>query len=109
MGQPLPEVLTMPPPIALDDEDENEFVKQQAAEIERLKSKARSLEDNLWSAGNTNIKSSVTGGDVQSKILWELEYLKGDKTPLGRPGTASEEVWKLRDERDYLASENWKL
>jgi len=27
MGQPLPEVLTMPPPIALDDEDENEFVK----------------------------------------------------------------------------------
>ncbi len=34
MGQPLPEVLTMPPPIALDDEDENEFVKQQAAEIE---------------------------------------------------------------------------
>jgi len=30
----------MPPPIALDDEDENEFVKQQAAEIERLKSKA---------------------------------------------------------------------
>jgi len=27
MGQPLPEVLTMPPPVALDDEDENEFVK----------------------------------------------------------------------------------
>ena len=39
MGQPLPEVLTMPPPIALDDEDENAFVKQQAAEIERLKAK----------------------------------------------------------------------
>ena len=35
--------------------------------------------------------------------------MKGDKTPLGRPGTASEEVWKLRDEWDYLAGENWKL
>lgn len=83
MGQPLPEVLTMPPPIALDDEDENEFVKQQAAEIERLKSKNRGLEEGLRAAGNSNIKSQVTGGDVQSKILKELEYLKGDKTPLG--------------------------
>lgn len=54
----------MPPPIALDDEDENEFVKQQAAEIERLKSKSWTLEENLWSVGNTNIKNSVTGGDV---------------------------------------------
>jgi len=46
---------------------------------------------------------------MQSKILKELEYLKGDKSPLGRPGTASEEVRKLRDERDYLANENRKL
>jgi len=37
----------MPPPVALDDEDENEFVKQQAAEIERLKAKSRNLEENL--------------------------------------------------------------
>jgi len=43
---------------------------------------------------------------MQSKILKELEYLKGDKTPLGRPGSSSEDVRKLRDERDYLASEN---
>lgn len=27
IGQPLPEVLTMPPPVKLDDEDENDFVK----------------------------------------------------------------------------------
>lgn len=98
----------MPPPVALDDEDENEFVKQQSAEIERLKAKTRSLEDNLRTASNTTIKNG-TQGDVQSKILKELEYLKGDRTPLGRPGTATEEVRKLREERDYLANENRKL
>ncbi len=64
------------------------------------------MEDNLRTAGNSNIKTSITGENMQSKILKELEYLKGDKTPLGRPGSSSEDVRKLRDERDYLASEN---
>jgi len=98
----------MPPPVALDDEDENEFVKQQSSEIEWLKAKSRMLEENLRSASNASIKTG-TQGDVQSKILKELEYLKGDKSPLQRPGTATEEVWKLREERDYLANENRKL
>ena len=39
MGQPLPEVLTLPPPVTLDDEDDNEFVRQQQSEIDRLKVK----------------------------------------------------------------------
>jgi cell division protein FtsB len=104
----LPEVLTMPPPVALDDEDENEFVKQQVSEIERLKSKNRMLEENLRTTGNQAIKEGAQG-DVQTKILRELEYLKGSNSSLNRPGSSSEEVRKLRDERDYLANENRKL
>ena len=70
VGQPLPEVMTMPPPVALDDEDENEFVKQQQAEIERLKSKNRSLEENVRIGTSAALKSEAHGGgDVQGKIL----------------------------------------
>jgi len=100
--------MTMPPPVALDDEDENEFVKQQTSEIERLKSKNRSLEENLRTSNNV----ALTGGDgknTQSKILQELEYLKGNPGSLNRPGTGSEELQKVRTERDQLISENRKL
>jgi hypothetical protein len=48
----------MPPPVALDDEDENEFVKQQASEIERLKAKGRALEENLRISHNNTARSS---------------------------------------------------
>lgn len=71
----------MPPPVALDDEDENEFVKQQASEIERLKAKGRALEENLRISHNNTARSSG-GVNVQSKILQELEYLKGNPESL---------------------------
>jgi hypothetical protein len=44
-GQPLPEILTLPPPVKLDDEDDNDFIRQQALEIEKLKRKNRDLEE----------------------------------------------------------------
>ena len=28
LGQPLPEILTMPPPVSLDDDDEDEYIRR---------------------------------------------------------------------------------
>jgi hypothetical protein len=39
------------------------------------------LEENLRGASNSQIKQGAMG-DVQSKILKELEYLKGDNSSL---------------------------
>ena len=115
IGQPLPEVLTLPPPVSLDDEDDNEFVKQQQNEIERLKKKNRNLEEEIGAAQGKAMtqkysSSSKRGdGEMQQKILRELEYLKGNPEVLKKPGTASLEVEKLRKERDALLKENVKL
>lgn len=117
VGQPLPEVLTLPPPVSLDDEDDNEFVKQQQSEIERLKIKNRNLESEVRRGGAGSAdeysrsipKSKGRDSDMQSKILRELEYLKGNPDVLKKPGTASMEVEKLRKERDNLYKENLKL
>jgi len=115
IGQPLPEVLTLPPPVILDDEDDNEFVKQQQSEIDRLKLKNRNLEDEVRKAGDTSAKmkhlpaSHESGGAMQAQILRELEFLKGNPDVLKKPGTASIEVEKLRKERDNLYKENLKL
>jgi len=115
IGQPLPEVLTLPPPVTLDDEDDNEFVKQQQSEIDRLKRKNRSLEENSRNAGDRMIETKhgeygkSNDANMQSRILKELEYLKGNPDVLKKPGTASIEVEKLRSERDALYKENLKL
>ena len=113
VGQPLPEVLTLPPPVALEDEDDTEFVKQQQSEIDRLKLKNRNLESELRHAGDKVMNMSVGAKsgevDMQAKLLRELENLKGNPDILRRPGTASSEVVKLRKERDELLRENLKL
>jgi hypothetical protein len=114
VGQPLPEVLTLPPPVTLDDEDDNEFVRQQQSEIDRLKMKNRNLEEDMRNANNSSTMHKYStpkskDGDMQSKILKELEYLKGNPDVLKKPGTASIEVEKLRKERDNLYKENLKL
>ena len=115
IGQPLPEVLTLPPPVTLDDEDDNEFVKQQQSEIDRLKRKNRTLEEEVRKAGDHvavskhSASAKSRDGEMQAKILRELEYLKGNPDVLKKPGTASIEVEKLRKERDALYKENLKL
>uniref|UniRef100_A0A7S3J3C3 Uncharacterized protein n=1 Tax=Euplotes harpa TaxID=151035 RepID=A0A7S3J3C3_9SPIT len=84
IGQPLPEVLTLPPPVTLDDEDDNEFVRQQQSEIERLKKKNRMLEEDARMGGDRAVpqkyssSSKSRDGEMQAKILRELEYLKGN-------------------------------
>jgi hypothetical protein len=45
LGAALPEVLTMPPPVSLDDEEDDEYLRRQQSEITRLQSKNRSLEE----------------------------------------------------------------
>lgn len=115
IGQPLPEVLTLPPPVTLDDEDDNEFVKQQQSEIDRLKRKNRGLEDEIKTTKDDAMTKKYSSssknrdGEMQQKILRELEYLKGNPEVLKKPGTASIEVEKLRKERDALLKENLKL
>jgi hypothetical protein len=47
LGQPLPEILTMPPPISLEDEDEDDYLKRQQSEIDRLKNRNRTIEEDM--------------------------------------------------------------
>jgi len=39
--------LTLPPPISLEDEDEDDYLKRQQSEIDRLKGRNRNLEEDL--------------------------------------------------------------
>mmetsp|Transcript_39201 Transcript_39201/g.37605 ORF Transcript_39201/g.37605 Transcript_39201/m.37605 type:complete len:100 (+) Transcript_39201:508-807(+) len=47
--------------------------------------------------------------DVQDRILAELNNLKQNPDILGRPGTGSVELDKVRKERDALIDENKKM
>ena len=47
LGQPLPEILTLPPPVTLDDEDEDDYLRRQQSEIDKLKGRNRNLEEDL--------------------------------------------------------------
>lgn len=52
LGQPLPEILTMPPPVSLDDDDEDEYLRRQQSELDRLKNRNRNLEEDLRRFGD---------------------------------------------------------
>jgi hypothetical protein len=47
LGQPLPEILTMPPPVSLDDDDDDEYLRRQQSELDRYKNRNRNLEEDL--------------------------------------------------------------
>ena len=47
LGQPLPEILTMPPPVSLDDDDDDEYLRRQQSELDRYKYRNRNLEEDL--------------------------------------------------------------
>ena len=47
--------------------------------------------------------------EVQEQLLQEIEALKGNQAALARPGTASAELAKVRQERDALKIENQAL
>ncbi|CDW90229.1 kinesin-like protein [Stylonychia lemnae] len=47
LGQPLPEILTMPPPISLEDDDDDDYLRRQQTELDRVKNRNRNLEEDL--------------------------------------------------------------
>lgn len=52
LGQPLPEILTMPPPVSLDDEEDDTYLRRQQSEIDRLKGRNKNLEEDLRRLGD---------------------------------------------------------
>lgn len=58
LGQPLPEILTMPPPVNLEDDEDDDYLRRQQSEIDRLKNRNRNLEEDL----RRNEKDAVTRG-----------------------------------------------
>jgi excinuclease UvrABC helicase subunit UvrB len=57
LGQALPEILTMPPPVSLEDDDEDEYLRRQQSEIDKLKNKNRNLEEDMRKYGDRNHES----------------------------------------------------
>lgn len=65
IGQPMPDILTQQPPVALDDEDGNDDValRSQQGEISRLRHRNIELENNLRTfADQDNVKASMNTG-----------------------------------------------
>lgn len=110
-GQPLPEVLVLPPPILLDNEEMDPTTKLYKQELERVKLRNINLEQEVKSLQNQIIsnaenyskvyKSKDTG--IQQKLMNEIEYLKGNS----RPGTSDIET--IRKERNELREEIRRL
>ena len=107
LGHPLPEVLVLPPPILLDNQDSDPTTQLYKQELERIKLRNMHLEQEVKTLQN-QVVSNVedfsqmarkrdTG--VQQKLMNEIEYLKGNS----RPGTSDIEV--LRKERNELREE----
>jgi len=46
-GERLPDLLTLPPPIQLDDDQDDDYLRRQVSEIDRLKNRNRALEDDM--------------------------------------------------------------
>ena len=42
----------MPPPVALEDEEDDEYLRRQQTEIERLKNRNRNLEEDIRKIGD---------------------------------------------------------
>lgn len=99
LGQPLPEVLTMPPPILVEDEDGHLTVKVHQQEIEQLRRRNKHLEDEL----------KIVSTQGSKGIERQIEELKGAPSSQGRPGTGDYELDRLRKEKNALAEENIKL
>ena len=72
LGQPLPEILTLPPPISLEDEDEDDYLKRQQSEIDRLKNRNRNLEEDLRKFADTRSEHKQVGMPRQSVALSAL-------------------------------------
>ncbi|TNV72957.1 hypothetical protein FGO68_gene13342 [Halteria grandinella] len=59
-GQPLPEVISLPPPVALEDDEDDDYLRRQQTELERLKNRNRNLEDDIRKLTDARPNASVS-------------------------------------------------
>lgn len=111
LGHPLPEVLILPPPILLDNENTDPTTKLYKQELERVKMRNMHLEQEVKTLQNQvvltaeNLSQAYRPRDngIQQKLMNEIEHLRGSS----RPGTS--DVESLRKERNELREEIRKL
>lgn len=118
LGQPLPEVLTLPPPLLVDDEDQTLASKVQRDELERLRIKNSRLEQELKTVQAqmiasteqyTRVIQAQKDPNLQRRLVSELEQLKAQPVSTSRPGSGQYDVDVLRKERNQLKEENKRL
>ena len=111
IGHPLPDVLTLPPPILLDNEEMDPTTKLYKQELERVKLRNINLEQEVKTLQNQVIVNAENYAGIhrpkdpiiQQKLMNEIEYLKGSS----RPGTSDIET--IRKERNELREEIRRL
>lgn len=59
-GEPLPDIITMPPPISLEDDQDDDYLRRQQSEIDRLKGRNRGLEDDMRKFTDIKPNASVS-------------------------------------------------
>lgn len=59
-GEPLPDILTMPPPLDLEDDQDDDYLRRQQSEIDKLKNRNRNLEDDIRRLTDIKPNASVS-------------------------------------------------
>lgn len=107
IGQQLPEVLILPPPLLLDNDDADSSSIHYKQELQRVTLRNQNLEQEIRSLQNQILSGAPRGygqdPDFQKKLMNEIQYLKGNS----RPGTS--DIEQLRKERNELREEIRKL
>eukprot|EP00828_Plagiopyla_frontata_P003703 TRINITY_DN11192_c0_g1_i2.p1 TRINITY_DN11192_c0_g1~~TRINITY_DN11192_c0_g1_i2.p1 ORF type:complete len:540 (+),score=78.71 TRINITY_DN11192_c0_g1_i2:95-1621(+) len=113
VGVPLPDILTRPAPVKLEDETMGPVQRDQESEIENLKRRNRKLEEEIQSMQNQML-SHYRQPDHQNqpenfdyRLANEIKILRGNQESRGgRPQSSSLEFEKLKKERNQLQEEN---
>lgn len=126
VGHPLPQVLTLPPEMLLEDDDVNLDTKAQLQELQRLRVRNAQLEQEIKSVnaqylsnvgtmpkplsgtnqvgpGNSPNLLNQNNSLTQQRLLTEIEHLRA-----ATPGSARD-IEQLRKERNDLKEENRRL
>ena len=101
-GEPLPQILVMPPSVLLEEQDLSS--RSQNQELQKLRERNTKLEQELYT-----VKTQGSQKNLQERILNEIDYLKGQPVSQSRPGSGNYNVDVLRKERNQLREENRKL
>ena len=58
-GVPLPDIIALPPPMSLDDDQDDDYLRRQMSEIDRLKNRNRNLEDDFRKLADAKPNASI--------------------------------------------------